>query len=683
MNKDLVSLCRGLPLSPMPQNLGPTQSIAHASKKNVNLNRAERELAVSNALRYFPSNLHKLLAKEFAEELNIYGHIYMYRFLPKIPIKAYPIYEYPFKSVKAGAIMLMIMNNLDPMVAQYPEELVTYGGNGQVFSNWAQFWIVMNYLSEMDENQTLVMYSGNPLGLFPSHSLAPMMIITNGMVIPNYSSKDDYEKYFALGVSMYGQMTAGSYCYIGPQGIVHGTYLTVLNIFRKYFGSSSDLRGKVFLSSGLGGMSGAQAKAGYLLGLCTVIAETSEEALMKRHKQNWVLEIERDINKLIDRISFCKKNKIATSIAFLGNVVTVWEALIDHYNKNGGELLVDLGSDQTSLHNPFQGGYFPVQISYENSLSMIVNDPPKFKSLVRETLRRHYKAIDSLAKKGLVFWDYGNAFLLECSRAFNEDNETNNTIDSISKTTFEYPSYMQDVMGDIFSLGFGPFRWICTSGDNEDLLKTDLAAKKCFEEILKTDNLSEKVRHQYEDNLKWISEANSYNLVVGSKSRILYSDQKGRSSISLALNKLVREKILKSPVVISRDHHDVSGTDSPWRETSNIYDGSAFCADMAVQNFIGDGIRGATWVALHNGGGCGWGEVINGGFGLVLDGSYEIDKIAESMLSWDVYNGVARRSWSGNENAIETIKKAMKNTAGLRITTPNLIEDKAIFDDIF
>lgn len=666
---NLKSLCSGLPLSPLPENRGRTLSIAHASKRNIEkLNQEERKLAIKNALRYFPSHLHKLLASEFENELNEYGHIYMYRFLPDIRMKAYPISEYPYKTIKAGCIMMMIMNNLDPDVAQFPEELITYGGNGQVFSNWAQFWIVMNYLSEMTDNQTLVMYSGHPMGLFPSFTYSPRCVITNGMMIPNYSSKDDYEKYFALGVTMYGQMTAGSYCYIGPQGIVHGTYLTILNMNRKYFGTN-DLRGRVFVSSGLGGMSGAQPKAGYLLGACTVIAEVSEEALLKRYNQGWVQEIEKDLKKLIERIAECKRNKISTSIAYHGNVVDLWEALLDHFNKTG-EILADLGSDQTSLHNPYLGGYFPVQLKYEESIEMMHQNPNKFKQLVQESIKRHYNAVDTLATNGMVFWDYGNAFLLEVSRAMNSE-----TKGATSSTRFKYPSYMQDVLGDIFSLGFGPFRWICTSCDEEDLILTDKIAQNCFEQILSSNDLPDKVRDQYIDNLKWIKEAHQAKMVVGSKARILYSDQCGRASISLAINKMVRDKILKGPVVISRDHHDVSGTDSPFRETSNVYDGSAFTADMAVQNCIGDALRGATWVAIHNGGGVGWGEVTNGGFGLVLDGSEDADRIAESMLTWDVYNGVARRSWSGNDNAIETIKRAMENCKQLRVTVPNIVND--------
>lgn len=631
----------------------------------------KKKLAVKNALRYIPEEHHSLLAKEFIEELEMYGHIYMYRFLPTIRMKSYPIDQYPCKTTKAAGIMLMIMNNLDPDVAQFPQELITYGGNGQVFSNWAQFWIVMNYLSEMNDNQTLVLNSGHPLGLFPSFNHSPRCIITNGMVIPNYSSKDNYEKFFALGVSMYGQMTAGSFCYIGPQGIVHGTYLTILNIHRKYFGTN-DLRGKVFLTSGLGGMSGAQPKAGYLLGSVTVVAESSKEALLKRHKQGWVLEIESDIEKLMKRIAVCKKEKIATSIAYHGNIVDVWETLVKHYNQTG-EMLVDMGSDQTSCHNPYMGGYFPVQISYEESLKMMYENSVEFKKLVKESLKRQYNAIDTLASNGLVFWDYGNAFLLECDRAVNNKEENS----SIS-TRFKYPSYMQDVMGDIFSLGFGPFRWVCSSCEDKDLELTDKIAQECFEKLMQAPNLPEKVRNQYEDNLKWIKEASSYKLVVGSKARILYSDQNGRAAISLAFNKYVREKKLKGPVIISRDHHDVSGTDSPFRETSNVYDGSAFTADMAVQNCIGDAARGATWVALHNGGGVGWGEVMNGGFGLVLDGSIEVDRISQKMLAWDVYNGVARRSWSGNQNAKETIKRAMNETDCLKVTVPNQVIDESI-----
>ncbi|GAB0194511.1 urocanate hydratase [Grus japonensis] len=596
-------------------------------------------LALRNALRYFPPEIQKKLALEFAEELRLYGHIYMYRFFPDIEMRAYPIGEYPCKTKSAAAIMLMIMNNLDPSVAQFPQELVTYGGNGQVFSNWAQFWLVMYYLSEMTEEQTLVMYSGHPLGLFPSHKYAPRLIITNGMVIPNYSTRDEYEKMFALGVTMYGQMTAGSYCYIGPQGIVHGTVLTVLNAGRRYL-KAEDLSGKVFVTSGLGGMSGAQAKAAVIAGCVGVIAEVDEAALLKRHKQGWLMEISNNLDHCIARLRDARKNKVALSLGYHGNVVDLWERLVYELDTTG-ELLVDLGSDQTSCHNPFSGGYYPVQLGFEEAKQLLSTNPGKFRTLVQESLKRHVAAINRLADKGMFFWDYGNAFLLEAQRA-GADVEKRGA----NKTEFRYPSYVQHIMGDIFSLGFGPFRWVCTSGDPQDLATTDSIAMSVLEDSIRQ-GVSTSVKQQYHDNIRWIREA-------------------GRHSLA--------------PVVLSRDHHDVSGTDSPYRETSNIYDGSAFCADMAVQNFVGDAFRGATWVALHNGGGVGWGEVINGGFGLVLDGSTEAEERAKMMLSWDVSNGVARRCWSGNDYAYETICQAMKDNATLKVTLPHKVVDENILE---
>uniref|UniRef100_A0A8C9U7Q7 Urocanate hydratase n=1 Tax=Serinus canaria TaxID=9135 RepID=A0A8C9U7Q7_SERCA len=627
----LKEICRGLPLNPLPENKGRRKGIPHAPVRTPNLTAQEKKLALRNALRYFPPEIQKKLALEFAEELRLYGHIYMYRFCPDIEMRAYPIGEYPCKTKSAAAIMLMIMNNLDPSVAQFPQELVTYGGNGQVFSNWAQFWLVMQYLSEMTEEQTLVMYSGHPLGLFPSHQRAPRLVITNGMVIPNYSSRDEYEKMFALGVTMYGQMTAGSYCYIGPQGIVHGTVLTVLNAGRRYL-RAEDLSGKVFVTSGLGGMSGAQAKAAVIAGCVGIIAEVDEAALVKRHKQGWLMEISNNLDHCIARLREARKKKIALSLGYHGNVVDLWERLV-HELDTTGELLVDLGSDQTSCHNPFNGGYYPVQLSFEEGKQLLSSNPGKFRTLVQESLKRHVAAINKLADKGMFFWDYGNAFLLEAQRAGADVAKK-----GANKTEFRYPSYVQHIMGDIFSLGFGPFRWVCTSGDPRDLATTDSIAMSVLEDSIRQ-GVSTSVKQQYHDNIRWIREAGRHSLVVGSQARILYSDQKGRVSIAVAINRAISEGKIKAPVVLSRDHHDVSGTDSPFRETSNIYDGSAFCADMAVQNFVGDAFRGATWVALHNGGGVGWGEVINGGFGLVLDGSNEAEERAKMMLSWDVSNG--------------------------------------------
>ncbi|CAH1783441.1 unnamed protein product [Owenia fusiformis] len=672
----LKELCAGLPLDPLPNPRPRDEDVPHAPVRTPNLTPQEQRQALENALRYFPSTSHPVLAPEFALELQQYGHIYMYRFRPSIEMRAYPISEYPCESQQAAAIMHMVMNNLDPCVAQFPHELVTYGGNGQIFSNWAQFLLMMHYLSIMTEEQTLVMYSGHPMGLFPSHSNAPRVIVTNGMVIPNYSSREMYEKLFALGVTMYGQMTAGSYCYIGPQGIVHGTTLTVLNAGRKYLGVNN-LQGKVFVTAGLGGMSGAQAKAAVIAGCIGVIAEISREAIEKRHKQGWLMEMTDNLDKCVARIKQAKKHGTVLSLGYHGNVVDLWEKLADEYDKTG-DLLVDLGSDQTSCHNPFLGGYYPVQVTYDEARELMHKDPTHFKNLVQESLCRHVSAINRLSERGMYFWDYGNAFLLEASRAGADVMKDGATSD----TEFRYPSYVQHIMGDIFSLGFGPFRWVCTSGEAEDLERTDEIAATVSEAIVKT-GVSENVKQQYNDNIKWIREAGKHQMVVGSQARILYSDQEGRTAIALAFNKAVAEKALKGPVVISRDHHDVSGTDSPFRETSNIYDGSQFCADMAVQNCIGDSFRGATWVALHNGGGVGWGEVINGGFGLVLDGSDEAAARAKSMLAWDVSNGVARRCWSGNDNARQAINEAMKQNNKLKVTVPHKVEDTAILDCAF
>ncbi|XP_072437864.1 urocanate hydratase isoform X2 [Chiloscyllium punctatum] len=640
MNPLLVELCSGLPLQPLPPNRGRNSSLPHAPVRTPNLTLDDEKVALRNALRYFPSNLHSLLAPEFVTELREFGHIYMYRFCPQIDMRSYPISQYPCKTKAAAAIMHMIMNNLDPHVAQFPQELVTYGGNGQVFSNWAQFHLVMYYLSQMTEQQTLVMYSGHPQGLFPSLRNAPRVVLTNGMVIPNYSSRDEYEKLFAMGVTMYGQMTAGSYCYIGPQGIVHGTVLTVVNAGRRYLGLE-DLSGKVFVTSGLGGMSGAQAKAAAIIGCVAVIAEVDEAALTKRHQQGWLMQISDSLDQCITQIREARQKKTALSLGYHGNVVDLWERLVQECEQTG-ELLVDLGSDQTSCHNPFSGGYYPAQLTFEAANQMMHTDPKTFRSLVQESLRRQVTAINKLSEKGMFFWDYGNAFLLEAKRAGADVEKAGG-----GKLEFKFPSYVQHIMGDIFSLGFGPFRWVCTSADPADLMETDVIATGVLEEITHEAETSSYVKQQYADNIRWIRQAAKHNM---------------------------------APVVISRDHHDVSGTDSPFRETSNIYDGSAFCADMAVQNAIGDSFRGATWVALHNGGGVGWGEVVNGGFGLVLDGSAEAEERAKMMLNWDVSNGVSRRCWSGNARAYETICRTMKEHSGLRVTLPHAVEDEEILD---
>uniref|UniRef100_A0AAY4BZE9 urocanate hydratase n=1 Tax=Denticeps clupeoides TaxID=299321 RepID=A0AAY4BZE9_9TELE len=635
---NLKELCSGLPLDPLPFNHGRDPNVPHAPVRTPNLSPGEERLALRNALRYFPPHLHATLAPEFAQELRQYGHIYMYRFCPTMTMRAFPIDQYPCRTRHAASIMLMILNNLDHAVAQFPQELVTYGGNGQVFSNWAQFRLVMHYLSIMTEQQTLVMYSGHPLGLFPSLASSPRCVITNGMVIPNYSSRDQYEKMFAIGVTMYGQMTAGSYCYIGPQGIVHGTMLTVLNAGRRYLGSS-DLRGRVFVTSGLGGMSGAQAKAAVIAGCIGVIAEVDEAPLKKRHEQGWLMEVSDDLDHCMQRIRKARSSKTALSLGYHGNVVDLWQRFLQEYERTG-ELLVDLGSDQTSLHNPFSGGYYPVQLSLRQANQLMSTDPPRFKALVQESLHQQVAAINKLSDAGMFFWDYGNAFLLEAQRAGADVQKHGG-----GATEFRYPSYVQHIMGDIFSLGFGPFRWVCTSCDPADLALTDDIAATVLEDISVT--VTERVRQQYMDNIRWIREAGKHKL---------------------------------APVVISRDHHDVSGTDSPFRETSNVYDGSAFCADMAVQNFVGDAFRGATWVALHNGGGVGWGEVTNGGFGLVLDGSEEAGRRAELMLNWDVSNGVARRCWSGNSFASETIQRTMEDQRQLRVTMPFPVQDEQVLD---
>ncbi|MEZ4778897.1 MAG: urocanate hydratase [Flavobacteriaceae bacterium] len=636
-------------------------SINHAPKRKEILTASEKKLALQNALRYFEPKHHATLLPEFKEELATYGRVYMYRFMPEHKIFARPISEYPGKSEQAKAIMLMIQNNLDHAVAQHPHELITYGGNGAVFQNWAQYRLVMKYLSEMTDEQTLVMYSGHPLGLFPSHKNAPRVVVTNGMMIPNYSQPDDWEKFNALGVTQYGQMTAGSYMYIGPQGIVHGTTITVLNGFRKIKKSP---KGGLFVTSGLGGMSGAQPKAGNIAGCVTVCAEVNKKATHTRHSQGWVDEVISDVNELANRVKKALSSKETVSIAYDGNVVDVWE----HFDKEN--IHIDLGSDQTSLHNPWAGGYYPVGMSYEEANEMMANNPSLFKEKVQESLRRQATAINKHTAKGTYFFDYGNAFLLESSRAganvFSEDKNSNRE--------FKYPSYVQDIMGPMcFDYGFGPFRWVCASGKPEDLAKTDEIATQVLEELMKQSPTE--IQQQMQDNIQWIKGAQENKLVVGSQARILYADSNGRVAIASAFNKAISEGKI-GPIILGRDHHDVSGTDSPYRETSNIYDGSRFTSDMAIHNVIGDSFRGATWVSIHNGGGVGWGEVINGGFGMVLDGTKEAQSRLESMLFWDVNNGIARRSWARNDEAIFAIKRAMLQEPLLKVTLPNFVDEK-------
>ena len=639
-------------------------TVNHAPKRKDILTKEEKKLALRNALRYFPAKHHAVLAPEFAEELEKYGRIYMYRFRPSYKIYARPIEEYPAKSRQAAAIMLMIQNNLDHAVAQHPHELITYGGNGAVFQNWAQYRLVMQYLANMTEDQTLVMYSGHPMGLFPSHKDAPRVIVTNGMMIPNYSKPDDWERFNAMGVTQYGQMTAGSYMYIGPQGIVHGTTITVLNASRKQGGTPA---GKLFITAGLGGMSGAQPKAGNIAGVVSITAEINPSATDKRHSQGWVDEVYSDLDELFAKVNEARANKVARSFAYQGNVVDLWEYASEH------DIQVDLGSDQTSLHNPFAGGYYPVGYSFEESKQMMAEEPEKFKDAVYASLRRHVAAVNKLTAKGMYFFDYGNAFLLESSRAgadiLNADGK------------FRYPSYVQDIMGPMyFDYGFGPFRWVCTSGKEEDLAVTDEIACNVLEEIAK--NSPVEIQQQMRDNIQWIKGARANKLVVGSQARILYADCEGRTKIAAEFNKAIADGRLSAPVVLGRDHHDVSGTDSPFRETSNIYDGSSFTADMAIHNVIGDGFRGATWVSIHNGGGVGWGEVINGGFGMVLDGSDDADRRLHCMLHWDVNNGIARRSWARNEPAMFAIKRAMEVEPRLKVTMPNFADDALINDII-
>ena len=640
------------------------KQINHAPKRKEILTETEKALALKNALRYFPAKHHAALAKEFAEELRRYGRIYMYRLRPDYEMYARPIDEYPARCRQAAAVMMMIQNNLDPRVAQHPHELITYGGNGAVFQNWAQYRLAMQYLSEMTDHQTLVMYSGHPLGLFPSHPDAPRVVVTNGMVIPNYSKPDDWERLNALGVSQYGQMTAGSYMYIGPQGIVHGTTITVMNAARKRFTAGrTDTRGMLFVTSGLGGMSGAQPKAGNISGVVSVVAEINPKAAQKRYEQGWVDELHEALDELIPRIRQAVKAKEVVSLAYVGNVVDLWERLAAE------EIAVDLGSDQTSLHNPWAGGYYPVGLSYEASNKMMAEEPGRFRECVQESLRRQVDAINKLTDRGMYFFDYGNAFLLEASRA--------GAAVTGEGGRFRYPSYVQDIMGPMFfDYGFGPFRWVCTSGRPEDLETTDRLAAEVLEEIRKT--APDDIRGQLDDNIHWIREAGRNKLVVGSQARILYADCEGRTKIAEAFNRAIADGRITAPVVLGRDHHDVSGTDSPYRETSNIYDGSNLTADMAVQNVIGDAFRGATWVSIHNGGGVGWGEVINGGFGMVIDGSEDADRHIREMLLWDVNNGIARRSWARNEGAVEAIRREMERTPGLRVTLPNFADDDVI-----
>ncbi len=654
-------LSEGIPQS-LPPHPGIDSTVDHAPRRKNVLNHREKALALRNALRYIPSELHDVLAPEFAQELETHGRIYMHRYRPNVEIRALPIDQYPAQTNQAAAIMMMIQNNLDPKVAQFPHELITYGGNGAVFQNWAQYRLTMMYLSQMTDEQTLVMYSGHPLGLFPSHPEAPRVVVSNGMVIPNYSQQDDYERMNALGVSQFGQMTAGSYMYIGPQGIVHGTTITILNAARKYL-NRSDLKGVTYVTSGLGGMSGAQAKAAVIAGATCLVAEINPVAANKRYSQGWVDEVSDDIDFCIDSMIEARDKGAAKSIGYIGNIVDLWERLVER------NVHVDLGSDQTSLHNPWQGGYFPVDIDFSASKNMMANSPDQFTEAVKHSLIRHSDAINKMVENGMFFWDYGNAFLLECSRAgadiLNDDGE------------FKYPSYVEDIMGPMcFDYGFGPFRWVCCSGNPDDLSITDQIACDVLNKLSET--CDDRIQQQMIDNIRWIEEAGQNNMVVGSQARILYADAQGRQRIAEAFNQAIASGRVSGPIVLGRDHHDVGGTDSPYRETANIRDGSMFTADMAIQNFVGDSFRGATWVSIHNGGGVGWGEVINGGFGLVLDGSPEASIRLKSMLSWDVNNGVARRAWARNDGAEFAAKQAMTFDQQLQITLPNHANDTII-----
>ena len=660
-------ILEGIPAE-LPEYPEYDSEINHAPVRKDILSKEEKKLALKNALRYFPEEQHGVLAKEFFDELKKYGRIYMYRYRPGYPVHARHIEDFPHQSKQAAAIMLMISNNLDYAVAQHPHELITYGGNGAVFQNWAQYRLTMKYLAEMTDEQTLVMYSGHPLGLFPSHKDAPRVVVTNGMVIPNYSKPDDWERFNALGVSQYGQMTAGSYMYIGPQGIVHGTTITVLNAGRMVSKPGEGLEGKLFVTAGLGGMSGAQPKAANIAGVVSITAEINPKAARKRHEQGWVDEIVEDADEAIDMAEEWRSRKKPRSIAYLGNIVDLWERLADR------EIKVELGSDQTSLHNPWAGGYYPAGLTYEESNKMMAEEPEKFREKVRVSLKRQVEAINKLTSKGMYFFDYGNAFLLEASRA-GADIMAENGKD------FRYPSYVQDIMGPMcFDYGFGPFRWVCASNDPDDLDKTDQIAAEVLESLAK--DSPEEITQQMEDNIRWIRQAKANKMVVGSQARILYADAEGRTKIAEAFNKAIRDGELKGPVILGRDHHDVSGTDSPFRETSNIYDGSQFTADMAIQNVIGDSFRGATWVSIHNGGGVGWGEVINGGFGMVLDGSDDSDRRLKMMLHWDVNNGITRRSWARNKGAIFAAERAMEREPRMKVTLPNIVDEKNL-DGLF
>jgi len=657
--KNLVS--KGIP-NELPDFKKISNNLSHAPKRKDILSNTEKILALKNALRYFPKKHHSILGPEFNKELHDYGRIYMYRFQPDYEIHARSLDEYPGKSIQAKSIMLMIQNNLDPQIAQHPQELITYGGNGSVFQNWAQYLLTMQYLSEMDDEQTLVINSGHPLGLFPSNKNAPRVVVSNGMMIPNYSKPDDWEKFNALGVTQYGQMTAGSYMYIGPQGIVHGTTITILNACRMIKSDSS--KRQLFVTAGLGGMSGAQPKAGNIAGVISVTAEINPKASYKRHKQGWVDEIINDLDQLCKRVKLAKKQNEIVSIAFDGNIVDVWEK----FDKEN--IYIDLGSDQTSLHNPWAGGYYPAGLSFKDANNLMVENPIQFKTKVKESLIRQTKAIKKHTDRGTYFFDYGNAFLLEASRAGAD-------ILNSDKTTFKYPSYVQDILGPMcFDYGFGPFRWVCTSCNPKDLRTTDNIACEVLKELIK--KAPTEIQQQMKDNIKWIEGAQQNNLVVGSQARILYADSEGRIAIAKAFNKAIKKGLISAPIVLGRDHHDVSGTDSPYRETSNIYDGSSFTADMAIQNVIGDSFRGATWVSIHNGGGVGWGEVINGGFGLTIDGSYESEKKLSNMLFWDVNNGIARRNWARNDEAIFAIKREMKRNSKLKVTIPFKADDESI-----
>lgn len=669
MDKFKEEILAGIPQDRLPEPKPYDKTINHAPKRKDILTAEEKVLALKNALRYFPAKFHAELAPEFAQELKDYGRIYMYRFRPSYDMHARPIDEYPCRSRQAAAIMAMIQNNLDPRVAQHPHELIIYGGNGAIFQNWAQYRLTMKYLAEMTDEQTLSMYSGHPMGLFPSHKDAPRVVVTNGMVIPNYSKQDDWERFNALGVSQYGQMTAGSYMYIGPQGIVHGTTITVMNAARKQLkakgiaGTRENMKGMLFVTAGLGGMSGAQPKAGNIAGVVSVTAEINPLAARKRYDQGWVDELHENLDELIPRVRKAMENKETVSLAYVGNVVDLWERLAAE------NIPVDLGSDQTSLHNPWAGGYYPVGQTFEESVKMMAEEPERFREAVRASLRRHVAAINELAAKGMYFFDYGNAFLLESSRAGADILKADGT--------FRYPSYVQDIMGPLyFDYGFGPFRWVCMSERPEDLAKSDEIAVNILKKELET--APEEIQGQLNDNIHWIEEAGRNNLVVGSQARILYADCEGRTKIALAFNEAIRKGEITAPIVLGRDHHDVSGTDSPFRETSNIYDGSRFTADMAIQNVIGDGFRGATWVSIHNGGGVGWGEVINGGFGMVIDGSADSDRHITQMLFWDVNNGIARRSWARNEGAEHAILREMERTPELTVTVANHTDENIV-----